>query len=306
MSTSPVYIGVDVAKATLALDGFRRDFPNTPAAHSQIIKSLPAAAHIVVEASGGYQKALVRALHRAGVPVSTVNARHPREYAKSMGQLAKTDKIDKAVLSAFAEHKALKPDKPPTQAEEKLAEMLSRREQLVAMRITEKNRFEHHFDTFVKKQAAKALRSIERWIAEIDTAVSKLIDSDTVLKAKSETIRKIDGIGPVCAAGMLGYIPELGTLSRNAASALAGLAPYADDSGTIRGKRKIYGGRAAPRALLYMAALTAARKNPILMLFYQRLRKAGKPFKVAIVAVMRKLIMLINQTLKNPNFVLAS
>ena len=226
MSPSPVYIGVDVSKLVLAVHGpgLRPEYPNTPQGHSAILKALPLGAHVVMEATGDYQREFVLALHGAAFKLTVANPRHVRDFAKAMGEWAKTDKIDAA---------------------------------------------------------------------------------DDALRAKSERLRQVDGVGPIVAATLLAHMPELGEVSRNEASALLGVAPFACESGPRKGARQIYGGRAALRTAIYMAALTAARKNPILKAFYKKL-KATKPFKVAIVAVMRKLIMLLNHLLKNPDFSLAS
>ena len=305
MSKSPVYTGVDVAKKSMALDGVRREFPNTPSGHAQMIKVLPPGAHVIMEATGGYEAAFVRALHHAEILVSVVNPRHVRGFSKSMGQLAKSDAIDKAMITRYAVAKTPKADTPPPPAQDSLAEMVTRRQQLVAMRVEELNRLEHYILPQILKQSKKTIRYFDREITSLEKAIAKIIDSDADLKAKSDRLRQVQGVGPVVAATLLGHMPELGTISRNSASALIGVAPFVCDSGTYKGQRKIYGGRAAPRAVLYMAAVTAIQKNPILKAFFEKL-EAKKPFKVAIVAVMRKLIMLLNTLLANPDFSLAA
>jgi transposase len=308
MSHPTVYIGVDVAKLTLAIagPGLRPEYSNTPQAHSQVIKALPAGAQVIMEATGDYHREFVMALHRAKVKVSVANPRHVRDFAKSMGQLAKTDKIDAAIIVRFAESKCPKPDPVPSDAQLRLTEMICRRSQLVDTRVMEKNRFEHHHTPAVQKQAEKMRKFLDQQIAELEKRIKAEIDSDETLKENFRRLCTIDGIGSTVGATLLAYMPELGKISRNQASALLGVAPIAYDSGPLKGTRHIYGGRAALRAVVYMAALTAARKNPILKAFYKKMRDNKRPFKVAIVAVMRKLIMLSNHLLKNPDFSLAS
>jgi len=307
MSQSPVYIGVDVSKRILAVagPGLRPEYPNTPAGHAAILKALPAGAHVVMEATGDYQREFVLALHRVRINVSVVNPRHVRDFAKSMGELAKTDRIDAAMIARYAVSKAPEPDPVPSPAQLRLAELVARRAQLVEARVMEANRLEHHSMPAVRKQAQKTIKFFERQIAELEKLIQKEIGCDEKLKKNFERLCEADGVGFIVAATLLAYMPELGKISRNEASALLGVAPFACDSGPRKGTRQIYGGRTAPRAVIYMAALTAARKNPILKALYKKLRTT-KPFKVAIVAVMRKLIMLLNHLLKNPDFSLAS
>ena len=307
MSQSPVYIGVDVSKLVLAVhgSGLRPEYPNIPQGHSLIIKALPLGAHVVMEATGDYQRAFVLALHHAQFKVTVANPRHVRDFAKAMGELAKTDKIDAAMIARYAASKSPEPEPVPSMAQLRLSEMVTRRGQLVEARVMEGNRFEHHSTPVVRKQAQKTIKFFERQIAEIEKLIAKEIVCDDALRAKSERLRQVDGVGPIVAATLLAHMPELGNVSRNEASALLGVAPFARDSGPRKGARQIYGGRTVPRTVIYMAALTAARKNPILKALYKKLR-ATKPFKVAIVAVMRKLIMLLNHLLANPDFSLAS
>lgn len=308
MSSSPVYIGIDVSKLTLAVaaPGLRPEYPNTPRGHAAIIRALPPVSHVVMEATGDYQRGLVMALHRAGIMLSVVNPRHVRHFARGMGQLAKTDKIDDAMIARFAASKCPTPDPVPSTAQLRLTELVARREALVAMRVMEKNRYEHHSVPAVCKQAQKTIKFLDREITALEQLIAKEIASEETLRTHGERLRQVDGVGAIVAATLLAYMPELGKMSRNQAAAVLGVAPYACESGLFKGTRKIYGGRAALRSTVYMAALTAARKNPILKAFYKRLRDAKKPFKVAIVAVMRKLIQLLNHLLAYPDFSLAS
>lgn len=307
MSPSPVYIGVDVSKLILAVagPGLRPEYPNTPQGHSAIIKALPSGAHVVMEATGDYQREFVLALHRAAFKVTVANPRHVRDFAKAMGELAKTDKIDAAMIARYAASKSPEPEPVPSMAQLRLAELVVRRAQLVETRVMEGNRLEHHSTPEVRKQAQKTIKFFDQQIAGIEKLIAKEIAADEALRAKFERLCQVDGVGNIVAATLLAHMPELGKVSRNEASALLGVAPFACDSGPRKGTRQIYGGRPAARAAVYMAALTAARKNPILKALYKKLR-ATKPFKVAIVAVMRKLIMLLNHLLANPDFSLAS
>jgi transposase len=307
MSQSPVYIGVDVSKETLAVHGpgLRKEYPNTPSGHAHIIRTLPKGAHVVMEATGGYEHEFIMALHHAQCVLTLANGRHVRDFAKAMGQLAKSDKIDAAIIARFAECKTPRPDPLPSASQLSLAELVSRRRQLVELRTVEKNHLEHHRLPSVRKQVQKAIRFLDQQITQLEELIREEIASDEALQAKYQRLCEADGVGFIMAATLLATMPELGLVSRNEISALVGVAPFICQSGKYQGIRRIFGGRAEVRSVLYMAALAAARKNPILKAFYKRLRAAGKLFKVAIVAVMRKLIMLLNQLLKNPDFSLA-
>jgi len=308
MSPSPVYIGVDVSKRTLETQGpsLLHEYLNVPQGHAKIIKSLPQHdAHVVMEATGDYQRGFVHALHRAGIKVSVVNARHVRDFAKSMGQNAKTDKIDAAMIARYASAKSPRPDPVPSEAQLRLTEMVCRRGQLVEARVMETNRLEHYYVPAVRKQAQATIEFLNQKIAELEKLIKSEIASDETLKMNFDRLCQADGIGFIVATALLAYMPELGKVGRKEAAALLGVAPFICES-ALRGRcRQIFGGRAAARSVVYMAALTAVRKNTILKAFYKNLR-AKKPFKVAIVAVMRKLIMLLNHMLKNPDFSLAS
>jgi transposase len=304
---NPVYIGVDVAKATLALHGARMpaEVSNDGDGHRRLLRALPPGAHVVLEATGGYERALVLALHDAQVALSVLNPRQVRDFARAQGRLAKTDKIDAAVLAAFGACMRPSPDTPPKPAEVALAELVSRREQMLAWRVAEQNRAAHHRLANVRAQAKSLAKTLEKEIKRLETWISEAMETDSALKSRYDRLQQVQGVGPVVAASLLGQIPELGTLDRCKTAALVGVAPFNCDSGPQRGQRHIRAGRAAPRATLYMAALTASFHNPILKTFYQRLRARGKPFKLAITAVMRKLIILLNHILKNPDFALA-
>lgn len=307
MNPSPNYVGIDIAKKTLAVcgQGMKKEYTNTPMGHAWLLKALPQNVHVVMEATGGYERALSLALHAVQIPVSVVNPRHVRDFAKAMGQLAKNDNIDAKMIVQFARAKQPAADQPPSQSLIELEELMARREQLLALRTIEINRKEHHRQKLIKVRADKLLIVIEEQIEELEQKVRETIAQVPVLKSKRARMMQVEGIGEITAASVLAFMPELGSLSRPQAAALLGVAPFVCESGMERGKRHVWGGRANVRTCFYMAAMTAMRDNRVLRQFYQRLRAAGKPGKVAIVAVMRKLICLLNHMLKNPNFSLA-
>lgn len=307
MNPPPVYVGIDIAKKTLAVSaaGMKKEYTNTPLGHAQLIKALPEAAHVVMEATGGYERALCLSLHANAITVSVVNPRHVRDFAKAMGQLAKSDNIDAKMIVLFAQAKHPASDQAPPQSIVELEELMARREQLVALRTIELNRKEHHRQKLIKVRADKLIITLEVQIEEIEAKVREVIENEASLKAKRARMLQVEGIGEITVASVLAFVPELGCVGRGQAAALVGVAPFVCESGMERGKRHVWGGRANVRTCFYMAALTAIRDNRILRDFYKRLRAAGKPGKVAIVAVMRKLVCLLNQLLKNPDFALA-
>lgn len=307
MSQSTVYVGVDVSKTVLDVSapGLSRSFPNTATGFSQILKAVPHDAHVVMEATGGYERAFIQALHQAKRNVSLANPRFVRDFAKAMGQLAKSDKIDAAMIARYAACKQPVADPVPAASRLRLSEMVIRREQLLEVRLSEANRLDHQTMSAVQKQTKQVIKLLDQQVVELAKLIAQEIESDELLKTKAARLREADGVGPVVTATILAHMPELGTLSRNQASALVGVAPFVCDSGKYKGTRRIYGGRVGLRSVIYMAALSAARKNPIQKAFYKKLRAAGKPFKVAIVAVMRKLVILLNHLLAKPDFSLA-
>jgi transposase len=304
MSAPQVFVGIDVAKAqrdiALRPTGERWEVSNDETGIAALVVRLQAVQPmlIVLEATGGYHRAVVAALAAAALPLVVVNPRQVRDFAKATGQLAKTDKLDARAVAHFAEavRPALRP-LPDTQTEE-LRALLARRRQLIAMRTAEQNRLEN---------VPQRLRAdIEAHIAWLNQRVAALDDDlDTTLRASSvwrerePLYRSVPGIGPVCARTLLLDLPELGTLSRQRIAALVGVAPFNRDSGTLRGTRTTWGGRAHVRATLYMSTLVAVRYNPVLKRFYERLRTAGKVAKVALTACMRKLLTILNAMVKH-------
>ena len=289
MKEAIVYVGIDVAKAYLdvAWQEQRQRVPNDAVGRNQLLKRLKqinGPVQVICEASGGYERGAVRALQAGGFKVSVVQASRVRQFARAAGILAKTDLIDAQVLCAFGE--ALRPDgsvaSEPQQ--DRLREVESQRRHLSRLLVAERNRGAQLAEASMRALNRSLIRQIKKQIDQIDLLIKKLIT--------------IAGVGPRTAALLLAQMPELGELNRREAAALAGLAPFNRDSGKMRGKRTIFGGRRAVRTGLYMAALVAARHNPILSAFYRRLRAAGKPPKVALTATMRKLLLALNSALK--------
>lgn len=269
------------------------------------LKRLPGPAWVICEPSGGYERELLEALWVAGITVSLVNAARIRAFARAQGLLAKTDEIDASVLREFGELLRPKALEAPSPERKKLAALVQRREQLINILATEEQRLAQTRDAAVRKLGENLIQQLQTQVDQLEQMIEKQIDDDATLKQQSERLQQVIGVGQVTASTLLAEMPELGTLRRNEAGALAGVAPYNRDSGALRGRRTIRGGRVQVRRVLYMAALVATRFNPTLKAFYQRLIAAGKLKKVALTAVMRKLIVLLNHLLKNPKFTLA-
>jgi transposase len=300
---SEVFVGIDVSKATLDValrpsgDGW--SVANDEEGIATLVGKLRdrGVAIVVVEATGGLEAALVAEL-AAVVPVVVVNPRQARDFAKATGQLAKTDRIDAAVLARFGE--AVRPEPRPLKDEQTrhLAALVSRRRQLRDMIVAEGNRL-GVAPAKLHKGIQKHIDWLRRELRLLERDLDDTIKSSPVWREKEDLMRGVKGIGSVSAATMLAEVPELGTLNRKQIAALVGVAPLNRDSGTMRGKRSIWGGRATARAVLYMASLSALKSNPIFRAFYRRLVSAGKPKKVAIVAVMRKLLIVLNAILRD-------
>lgn len=309
-TTTSIYVGLDIAKSNLQLHlaGPFHDLPNTAAGHRRLLQLLHAhsGVQVVCEATGGYERDVVAALHAAGVPVSVLNPARVRHFARAQGQRAKTDRIDAALLSECGAALRPKPTPARTEQEEQLSELVRRRAQLLDTLVVQRQQTERLRAPTLRRQAQSLVRRLEKDLAQIEQLLTQLRTQSAALNQRVERLACIDGVGATTALGVLAELPELGTLNRQQVAALAGLAPHPRESGAWHGRRTIGGGRAAVRRALYMAALSAARCNPHLRGFYQRLRDAGKPAKVALTAVMRKLVVLMNQLLKNPHFSLAS
>ncbi len=300
---SGTYVGIDVAKAELVVAARPTGETWTTANDGTGIRTLldrlraldPAL--VVLEATGGYELAAVAALAAAGLPVVVVNPRQVRDFGRATGELAKTDRLDARLLALFAER--IRPDVRPLadEALEALDALLTRRRQLLEMLLAERNRQGQVFGRGTKavKQSLKAhIAYLERELRMTDTELGRAVRESPVWREKEELYRSVPGVGRIVALALLAELPELGQLNRKQIAKLAGVAPLARDSGTLRGKRMIHGGRASLRASLYMAALVASRRNPVIREFYQRLLAAGKPKKLALTACMRKLLTILN------------
>lgn len=299
MSPSGVFVGIDVAKADFVVGcrptGATWTAGNDSDGIAETVARLVADAPvlIVLEATGGYETALVAALATAGLPLVVANPRQVRDFAKATGQLAKTDRLDAAVLALFAERVQPSPRALPDEAAQALSALMTRRRQLLDMLVAERNRLEHAQGP-VRRSILQHVRWLERRVAEADRDLDDAVRRSPVWRAKENLLRSVPGVGPVVSRTLLASLPELGTLTRKQIAALAGVAPLARDSGTLRGKRLVWGGRAPVRAALFMSALVAARRNPVIRAFYERLLQAGKPKKLALTACMRKLLTILN------------
>lgn len=302
MPTSSVYVGIDVAKVTLEVASCERVLsraPNTDDGHRQVVEVLRglSVALVVVESTGVYGQELVRALVVAGLPVAVVQPGRVRHFARSKNILAKTDAIDAKVLADFAQ--AVKPRQfvLPSAQLIRLRAYSDRRDQVVEDRVREQNRLEACTDSDIAKLIAANIATLTTNEETLTREIASIIAEDATLKAKNDILQNETGIGPLTASILLAQLPELGSINRQEAGALAGLVPYDRSSGTYDGSRHIYGGRARVREALYMAAITACRWNPHIADFYQRLLKRGKAKKLAIIACARKLLVRLNSLL---------
>lgn len=304
-STVEKFVGIDVSKGSL-------DVCITPSGHalhvsyddvglSQIVAVLKEASPtlVVLEATGGLEVRLASELAAVGLQVAVINPRQARDFAKATGRLAKTDLVDAAMLADFA--RAIRPQVRPLKDVDTRAldDMVSRRRQLIAMRVQETLRLGTAATKPLQKSLNKHIAWLDKQIEEIDRDLNQRLRESDVWRAKDDLLRSIPGVGTVTTLTMLAKCPELGSLNRREIAALTGVAPLANDSGTHRGKRFIWGGRADVRAVLYMAAISAMRCNDTIKAFASRLKQAGKPAKVVIVACMRKLLTIMNTMLKN-------
>lgn len=311
-----IYLGVDVAKLTLQLDpthlGGLSQVNNTPAGLKTLLKALGklqrktgSTVHVLCEATGCYHRLLVDTMHKEGVRVSALHAHRVRSFAHTLGKHAKTDAIDARVLTHFGQRMEPEPTAPLNPAHRQLQALTTRRTQLLDMQVMEKNRMESHTLPELIKQAQHTLRYLQGQIDKLNKMIQDFLAQTQELQQQTERLCQMQGVGLVTATGLLAALPELGTLGRRQIVSLAGLAPRVRESGNYKGQRTIGGGRASARRCLYMAALAASRSNPILKGLYQRLRAKGKPAKVALTAVMRQLLTVLNALLKNPDFRLA-
>jgi transposase len=304
MSAPQILVGIDVAKAQLDIalrpTGERWEVPNEDASIATLVPQLQAVCPvlIVLEATGGSQRAVVAALAAAALPVVVVNPRQARDFAQATGQLAKTDVPDARALAHFAEAVRPTPRPLPDAQTDDLRALLARRRQLVAMRTAESNRL-GSASPRVQADLRAHIAWLEQRLAALDDDLDTTLRASPVWHERETLYRSVPGIGPVCARTLVLDLPELGTLSRQRIAALGGVAPLNRDSGTLRGHRTIWGGRSHVRATLYRGTLVAVRDNPVLKAFYERLCRAGKVKKVALIACMRKLLTILNAMVKH-------
>lgn len=302
--TAPIFIGIDVSKARLDVamrpSGKSESVSNDGAGMESLVKRFREirAALIVVEATGGFERQIMRALASAELAVVAVNPRQVRDFARATGQLAKTDRIDAMILARFAE--AVRPSVRPMPDEVtwELRALVARRRQITEMIVAETNRL-----SGAAKPVGKRINAHINWLKKelqrADHDLDQSIRESPIWQAHEDLLKSVPGIGSVVSRTLLAELPELGTLNRKQIAALVGIAPLNCDSGTFKGRRVIWGGRATVRATLYMAALVASRRNAVIRIFYKRLRAAGKAPKVALVACMRKLLTIINAMIKH-------
>lgn len=310
-STEPVsYVSLDISKARLdyAIAGQKcRQVPNTAAGIATLIASLQPlpGVRVVCEATGGYERRLLEQLHQAQVPVCRVQPGRVRHFAWAEGTLAKTDRIDVGVIYRYACSMHPRVEKPPLPEVTVLRELLEYRRQLVDQITQTTNRLETAGATLQTLLSAQH-EQLAAALVKTDASVAQHLRAHPALQVKADRMQQLQGVGPVLATTLLAYLPELGEENDKRIAALVGVAPHAEDSGETSLPRHVRGGRVEVRNVLYMAAVSASQHNPVLAAFYQRLRTAGKPPKVCLLAVMRKMIVVLNRMLKNQHFTLVS
>ena len=302
MSEAQAYVGIDVSKAELEVAVGEEGWTvsNDESGIETLLEQLRERPIelVVLEATGGHETPAAAVLAEAGLPVVVANPRQVRDFARAMGQLAKTDRIDARVLALFAERVRPEVRALPDEDTQELKALLARRRQLLEMMVAEKNRLKMA-STAVEKDIREHIEWLKRKLKSVDSDLERRIKASPVWRAKEDLLRSVPGIGPVVSRTLIGELPELGKLNRQQIAALAGVAPLNRDSGTLRGKRMVWGGRRSVRVALYMAALTASQRNPAIRVFYQRLRARGKPPKVALTACMRKLLVIVNAMVRD-------
>lgn len=301
------YIGIDVSKNSLDVhirpEGISMQFANSGKGIQSLVEILGkySSPIVVLEATGGYEKNVKIKLSQKEIKTKTLNPARVREFAKACGKLAKTDSIDSQLLSLFAEKMEISPSYQPSAEELVLKDLVQRRRQLTEEIIREKNRLDKNEYVLIKESITNHLKQLKEHLKIIEEAISESVSHLEQFQEKTKILTSMPGIGITTASVFLAELPELGTLENKQIAALVGVAPINKDSGQLQGYRKIYGGRISVRCSLYMAAIVVIRHNSLMKEFYQRLRKKGKPAKVAIVAAMRKMITILNQMLKYQN-----
>lgn len=302
--TQEIFIGIDVCKASLDVHSLPFNevwqTDNTSAGITGLVEKLLLClpSLIVMEATGGLELPVACALMEAGLPVAIVNPRQARDFAKAMGQLAKTDQVDARLLALFGQR--IRPEVRPLKDAEQQAfsQMLARRRQLVDMRVAEQNRW-FTAQGVVRGNIEQHLEWLKQHLDDVDKDLGQFVQNSPAWQAKENLLKSFKGIGRVACFTLLALLPELGTLNRKQMAALVGLAPFNRDSGLMRGKRAIWGGRVEVRNLLYMVALVASRSNAVIKAFYEKLIQAGKPKKVALTACMRKILTILNAMVRD-------
>jgi transposase len=304
MDATALYVGIDVAKAQLDIavrpSGEQWTAPNDEVGITTLVARVQALRPtlVVLEATGGREVPVAVALATAGLAVAVVNPRQVRDFARAIGQLAKTDALDAQLLAHFAEGVRPTPRPLPDAQAQELSALLTRRRQLVAMRTAERQRLDTALPA-VRRHIQRHLAWLDQELADVDRHLHDAVQASPLWRAQEDLLRSVPGIGPTTALTLLVEVPELGQLDRKAIAALVGVAPLNCESGTLRGRRLVWGGRARVRAVLYMATLVATRHNPTIRAFYQRLCAAGKPKKVALTACMHKLLLILNAILRH-------
>lgn len=303
MTLHPDVIGIDISKDHLdihdAESGTGCRIANTAAAIADWVERLaPRPCQIVMEATGRYDAALRAALAAAGIAYARINPEQARSFARATGRRAKTDAIDARMLAEFGRRLAPRADAPDDPARARLTALSRRPDQLVASRKQERTRRSEETEPLIAADLDRHLAWLDTAVADLDRAIAATIRASQTLAQEAALLRSAPGIGPVAATVLAAHMPELGRIDAKAAAALAGLAPYNNDSGAFRGKRSVRGGRTRVRQALYMAALAAARSDTVLGRFHQRLRHAGKPPKLALIAVARKLLTILNAIIR--------
>jgi transposase len=300
-----LFIGIDIAKAEVEIKESSRQETyserNNQTGIRRIVRRMLEIQPILVamEATGGYEKPLARALAEAGIRIAVINPRQIRDFARSVGKLSKTDSIDAEIIALYAERIRPEPRGLRDNDTDALHALLARRQQLMQMQTAEKNRIQMQSTAAVQRSVRSMLRSLEKEIKALSLSIDGLLAACPAIRARIDLLQTVRGVGPVVAQTLVAAVPELGSASKRQIAALVGVAPVNRDSGTMRGYRSIWGGRSNVRAILYMAAMSAARSNPTIRSFYNRLRASGKKPKVALVACMRKLLVILNAILKH-------
>jgi transposase len=304
-NSNVTFVGIDVSKSKFDVailpEGLR--FTESYDAHgiSRLVEQLGGrgSCHIVLEATGGYQHRLAVELIDAGHQVAVVNPRQARDFARGLGVLAKSDRVDARVLAIYAEKAQPRLLEKPLEKQQELSQLVTRRRQLIGLQTAEKNRLEQSTSKLATKSIHHVLDLLRKELKKLDAEIARLIADDENWRNKSDLLQSVPGVGPATSASLVAELPELGRLNRQQIASLVGLAPYAHDSGKFRGQRSIWGGRSDVRRMLYMAAVTARRFNPVIRTFADRLTAAGKRTKVVLTACMRKLLVILNTMLKH-------